>query len=102
MLQLERANIRWFLSLDYATIPDEVKATGQRTYRSIRIEGEEIEFSGGFTELHTESYKAILKGNGFGVEDARPSINIVYDIRNATPIGLKGDFHPNLLKIAKP
>ncbi len=70
-LQLERARVRWFLSIDYNTLPDEVKATGQRTFRSILVEGEEMEFSGGFTELHTESYKRILAGNGFGVEDAR-------------------------------
>lgn len=100
-LQLERARIRWFLSLDYSTIPEEIKKTGQRTYRSIKVEGEEIEFSGGFTDLHTESYKAILEGNGFTVEDARSSINIVYDIRKATPVGLKGDYHPYLEKIPK-
>lgn len=100
-LQLERARVRWFLSLDYNTIPEEIKVTGQRTYRSIVIEGQEIEFSGGFTELHTESYKNILAGDGFGVEDARPSINTVYDIRNATPIGKKGDYHPFLTKIIK-
>lgn len=98
-LQLERARVRWFLSLDDNTLPDEMKRTGQRTFRSIRIEGEEMEFSGGFTELHTESYKQILNGNGFGVEDARNSINTVFDIRNAVPVGIKGDFHPFLNKL---
>lgn len=98
-LQLERARVRWFLSVDFKTLPEEVKATGQRTYRSILIEGEEMEFSGGFTELHTESYKHILAGNGFGVEDARSSINTVFDIRNASPIGRKGDYHPFLDKM---
>jgi UDP-N-acetyl-2-amino-2-deoxyglucuronate dehydrogenase len=98
-LQLERARVRWFLSVDYNTIPDEIKAAGQRTYRSILIEGAEMEFSGGFTDLHTESYKKILAGEGFSVEDARPSIQTVYSIRNASPIGKKGDYHPFLKKV---
>ena len=98
-LQLERARVRWFLSLDYNTIPDEIIASGQRTYRSIKIEGAEMEFSGGFTELHTESYKKILAGDGYGVEDARSSINTVFDIRNASPIGKRGDYHPFLNKL---
>lgn len=98
-LQLERARVRWFLSVDYNTLPEEIKAKDQRTYRSIRIEGEEMEFSGGFTELHTETYKRILAGEGFSVEDARPSINTVFDIRNATPVGKKGDYHPFLNKL---
>jgi UDP-N-acetyl-2-amino-2-deoxyglucuronate dehydrogenase len=98
-LQLEKARVRWFLSLDYNTIPDEVKATGQRTYRSIRVGGEEMEFSEGFTELHTASYRKILAGEGFDVDDARPSINTVFDIRNAQPVGKKGDYHPFLLKL---
>jgi UDP-N-acetyl-2-amino-2-deoxyglucuronate dehydrogenase len=98
-LQLERARIRWFLSLYYNTLPDEIKTTDQRTYRSILIEGKEMEFSGGFTELHTESYRHILAGHGFGVEDARNSINTVFDIRNASPVGKKGEYHPFLNKL---
>ena len=66
----------------------------KRTYRTINIDGSEFEFSQGFTELHTESYKRILAGNGFGIEDARESINIVHAIRNAQPVGLVGDYHP--------
>lgn len=98
-LQLEKARVRWFLSVDYQTLPDEIKAKGQRTYRSIRIEGEEMEFSDGFTELHTESYRHILAGEGFSVEDARSSINTVFEIRNAAAIGKKGDYHPFLDRI---
>lgn len=98
-LQLERARVRWFLSLEYGTIPDEIRNTGQRTYRSITVEGEEMEFSGGFTELHTESYKKILAGDGFGIEEARPSIETVFSIRNAQPVGKKGDYHPFLTKL---
>lgn len=93
-LKLERANVRWFLSVDYNDVPKEIKSVGQRTYRSITIEGEEIEFSGGFTDLHTLSYKAILKDNGFGLEETKKSIETVYQIRNATPVGLKGEYHP--------
>lgn len=83
-LELEHARIRWFLSVNYDYIPEKVKASGQRTYRSILIENEEIEFSGGFTDLHTLSYEHILAGNGFGLEEARQSIEIVHDIRNGS------------------
>ena len=93
-LELERARVRWFLSVNYDLIPDHIKATGQRTYRSITVEGEEIEFSGGFTDLHTKSYEAVLAGNGFGLMEAKTSIDIVHNIRNSTPVGLKGDYHP--------
>jgi UDP-N-acetyl-2-amino-2-deoxyglucuronate dehydrogenase len=98
-LQLEKARVRWFLSLDYNTLPDEVKATDQRTFRSIRVEGEEMEFSGGFTDLHTVSYQKIIAGEGFGVEEARASIETVFQIRNASPVGKKGDYHPFLNKL---
>ncbi len=100
-LHLERARVRWFMSLDYNVLPDNVKARGQRTFRSITVEGREIEFSGGFNELHTETYKNILNGEGFGLEDARSSIEIAYEIRNATPVGLTGDYHPMLKKLLK-
>ena len=92
--QLKNANVRWFLSVNYEYLPDEIKAKGQTTYRSITINGEEIEFSGGFTDLHTRSYQEILKGNGFGLDEAYGSINTVSEIRKKTPIGLKGDYHP--------
>jgi UDP-N-acetyl-2-amino-2-deoxyglucuronate dehydrogenase len=98
-LQLERARVRWFLSLDYNSLPAEVRQKNKRTFRSITIEGEEMEFSEGFTELHTESYRHILAGDGFSVEDARNSINTVFDIRNAVPVGKKGDYHPFLNKL---
>ncbi len=82
-LEFEKARVRWFLSIDENDLPDVIKAKGQRTYRSIKIDTEEIEFSGGFTELHTESYKSILSGNGFGLDDAKKSIEIVHSIRNS-------------------
>ena len=93
-LEFERARVRWFLSINYDLLPDEIKAKGQRTYRSITIEGEELEFSGGFTDLHTRVYEGILDGNGYGLEDTRQAIEIVHTIRNSEPKGLKGDYHP--------
>lgn len=93
-LELERARVRWFLSIDFEDIPGNVKKNGQRTYRSITVDGKEIEFSGGFTDLHTMTYEKILDGKGFGLEEARESIQTVYAIRNAEPVGLKGDYHP--------
>ncbi len=94
ILLLEKARVRWFLSINSSTLPPEVKESGKTTFRSITVEGEEIEFSEGFTDLHTRSYEEILKGNGFEIEEARNSIAVVHDIRNQTPIGLRGDFHP--------
>ncbi len=82
-LTLERANVNWFLSIDYNDVPEAVKKEGKRTFRTLRIKGEELEFSEGFTELHTTSYAKILAGEGFGVEDARPSIELAYKIRNS-------------------
>lgn len=93
-LEFKRARVRWFLSINYDTIPEHIRAKGLRTYRSMTLEGEEIEFSGGFTELHNKSYQAVLDGKGFGLEEARQSLEIVHKIRNSEPIGLKGDYHP--------
>lgn len=93
-LEFDRAKVRWFLSINADTIPAELRAQGKRIYRSMNIEGEEIEFSDGFTDLHTTSYKEILAGRGFGLDEAYASIGIVHDIRHATPIGLQGDYHP--------
>ena len=93
-LRLKKARVRYFLSINPDTLPPEALDNGLRTYRSIRIGEEEFEFSGGFTDLHTESYRQILAGNGFGLDDVRTCIQIVYDIRNAVPVGLKGDYHP--------
>ncbi len=94
ILLLEKARVRWFLSINSETLPQEIKKSGKTTFRSITINGEEIEFSEGFTDLHTRSYEEILNGNGFEIGEARKSIEIVYDIRNIAPIGIKGDCHP--------
>lgn len=93
-LELEKGRVRWFLSINEETLPNEIRKKGQRTFRSIKVEGNEIEFSAGFTDLHTLSYQDILSGGGFGLSDAIDSIQIAHDIRNATPIGLKGEYHP--------
>ena len=93
-LEFDRARVRWFLSINYDTLPQEVKDKGLRTYRSIALDGEEIEFSGGFAELHTNSYKNILSGEGYRIEESRKAIEIAHSIRHTEPIGLKGDYHP--------
>lgn len=93
-LEFERARVRYFLSINADHLPMNAVEGEKRTYRTITIDGKEFEFSQGFTELHTESYKKILMGEGFGIEEARNCIRIVNNINNATPMGLKGDFHP--------
>lgn len=93
-LRLKKARVRWFLSVDYTDIPEVIRQKGQRTFRSITMEGKEVEFSEGFTDLHTESYRQIIAGKGFGLQDAKPSIQTAYTIRNFKPLGLTGDYHP--------
>lgn len=97
-LQLEKARVRWFLSVDAEDLPKEAVEKGKRTYRSITVNGEEVEFSEGFTDLHTETYRQILSGNGFGIDDARESIELTDFVRNTKPLGLVGDYHPFLKK----
>ncbi|GKW13266.1 UDP-N-acetyl-2-amino-2-deoxy-D-glucuronate oxidase [Pectobacterium carotovorum subsp. carotovorum] len=98
-LEYERARVRWFLSIDANDLPDEVKGK-KSTYRNIDISGEKLEFSEGFTELHTTSYSEILAGRGYGLEDARHCIETVNVIRNIKPVrGEKGDIHPYVHRI---
>jgi len=101
VLHLKKARVRWFLSLDYQDNPSAVKEKEMRTFRSLTVENEEIEFSDGFTDLHTESYRQILAGNGFGMKDTRSSVEIAHEIRNSTPVGIKGDYHPLMKTIRK-
>lgn len=93
-LGLEKARVRYFFSINSDCLPPNIEQVGKRSYRIISIDGREFEFSEGFTELHTLSYRKILAGEGFRISDARNCIHIVSDIRHATPIGLKGDYHP--------
>jgi UDP-N-acetyl-2-amino-2-deoxyglucuronate dehydrogenase len=81
-LELEHAHVQWDLSINYENVPAALREKGKRTYRSLLMGGEEIEFSDGFTDLHTRSYEQILSGHGFGLEEARPSIELVHKIRN--------------------
>ncbi len=93
-LEFENARVRWFLSIDENDLPTHIQEKKQRTYRSITVNGQEIEFSNGFTDLHTLSYQEILKGNGFGLNEAKSSVSIVHAIRNQaiTPLGEKHVF----------
>ena len=93
-LEFEKARVRWFLSINEDVLPAEIKAEGQRTYRSIKLEGEELEFSTGFTDLHTRVYEGILNGKGYNLNETRTAIEIVHEVRTQKPIGLKGDYHP--------
>ena len=85
--------MRWFLSINADDLPPAEKASGKRTFRAITANNENIEFSDGFTDLHTRSYEAILAGRGFGLEESRAAIETVARIRNA-PLATHGDRHP--------
>ena len=93
-LEMKQARVRYFLSINAETLPENAVQGEKRTYRTIMIDGAEFEFSSGFTELHTKSYQEILAGNGFRISEAKNCIEIVHDIRYSTPVGLKGDYHP--------
>jgi UDP-N-acetyl-2-amino-2-deoxyglucuronate dehydrogenase len=95
-LQLKKARVRWFLSIDSKTLPKEIAAQNKTTYRSLTIDNKEFEFSDGFTDLHTLSYQQILSGNGYRIQDAYPYVSLCHDIRSRKPEGLKGDYHPFL------
>jgi UDP-N-acetyl-2-amino-2-deoxyglucuronate dehydrogenase len=95
-LEYERARVRWYLSIDLEDVPEQLRRGGQRTYRSITLDGKEVEFSDGFTDLHERSYEEILAGRGFGLEENRVAIETVAAIRSAAPMGPKGDYHPFL------
>ena len=100
-IKLDHARVRWFLSVNSDYLPEEVLRRQARTYRSITVDGQEIEFSGGFADLHTRSYEEILAGKGFGLEDARRSIETVHHIRNAEVRGLVGEYHPFCTQVVK-
>lgn len=93
-IELEKADVQWFLSIDEKNLPKEIKEKSQRTYRSIKIDGKEIEFSGGFTDLHTKVYERTLKGSGFGLDDAKPAIDLVHTIRTSALSAKKNNIHP--------
>ncbi|KQU54775.1 oxidoreductase [Bosea sp. Leaf344] len=99
LLSYEKADIRWFLSVDANDLPDSVKGK-KTTYRSITMDGEEVEFSEGFTDLHTRSYQEILAGRGYGLDDVRFCVEVVSEFRNA-PIKAGGERHPFVDKYQK-
>ncbi len=96
VLELERARVRWFLSTDEQDLPEGFRKEGKNAFRSIVIDGEETEFSGGFTDLHTRVYDRILAGTGFGLEDARPSIELLHDLRHCDLTSIDKRAHPAL------
>ena len=98
-LELKNARVRWFLSVNAAYLPPMAKTNGQSTYRSITVDGNEIEFSGGFTDLHTRSYEEILAGRGFGLTEVRDCIQLVHDVRHLEVKNLSGDYHPFCRKL---
>ena len=97
-MELQNANVKWFLSTDRNDLPEETSKKGVSTFRSITVDGEEIQFSEGFTDLHTRIYEETLKGNGFGIDDARPSIILVQKLRSANTINDIDNIHPFALK----
>jgi UDP-N-acetyl-2-amino-2-deoxyglucuronate dehydrogenase len=97
-LELEHARVRWFLSVDNQDLPPRALANKKTTFRSITVDGQEVEFSEGFTDLHTRVYEETLAGRGFGIRDARPSVDLTYRIRTAEISPVDEFAHPLLLK----
>lgn len=95
-LELEKARVRWFLSVDRNDLPEEALALGKTTFRSLKLDEQEFEFSEGFTDLHTLVYREIVEGRGFGLEDARAAINLVYELRNSKTVVNSENAHPFL------
>jgi len=95
-LELKKARVRWFLSIDASDLPHPAAEGKPATYRSITMDGKELEFTEGFTDLHTRSYEEMLAGRGFGLQDAKSAVDIASNIRRSRPIGLHGDYHPML------
>lgn len=101
-LELESARVRWFLSINSEDLPFQVAPGKKSTYRSITVDGKEIEFTEGFTDLHTKIYQQVFAGRGFGIEDTRPSIELVYKIRTAKPSPVDDSIHPYLQRFSYP
>lgn len=97
-IELQNADVRWFLSVDHNDLPEPPEPGVRTTYRSITIDGSELEFTEGFTDLHTRVYEKTLAGEGFGLEDARPSLELVYRIRTAAITSNPEWMHPVLLE----
>lgn len=100
MLDLKWARVRWLLSLDKKDLPEGYLTTGKPAHRSLTIDGEELDFTG-FTELHTATYQDILSGGGFGLQDARPSVELVHNLRNAPVVANPDAAHPELASASR-
>lgn len=98
VLELERARVRWFLSIDERDLPPQARAAGMRTWRSIAVDGHEVEFSEGFADLHSLSYREILAGRGFPLSESRAAIEVAHRIRNAAATGRPEDTHPAAIR----
>jgi len=92
-LELKKARVRWFLSIDRDDLPNLPENGKSATFRSIQMNREEFDFNEGFTDLHTRAYEEILAGRGYGLEDAKPAVEITSDIRRSKPVGLRGEYH---------
>lgn len=97
-IELEKARVKWFLSIDAADLPDAAARAGKTTYRSILIDQTELEFSSGFADLHTESYREVLAGNGYGIEDTRSAVEVVSRLRDMPVTADDRNFHPLLTR----
>lgn len=97
LLEFSHATVRWYLSTDRNDLPDHVREKRGSAYRALEIDGEEVDFSGGFTDLHTEVYRGILEGGGFGIEDSRASIELVHSIRTSREVPVGDRAHPLVL-----
>ena len=98
-IELEKANVKWFLSINDSHLPEDAVGKGRRTFRALIVDGTEVQFSSGFAELHTEVYKETLAGRGFRINSARPSIELVYNVRNS-PLSNGYDIvHPQVEKM---
>ncbi len=91
-MELQRADVEWFLSIDARDLPEQ-RPDGMRTHRSITVDGVEVEFSGGFRDLHTRVYEETIGGSGFGIQEARPAIELVHQIRTAEPAEARSMTH---------
>ncbi len=97
-LHLKHADVRWLLSVNGKDVPEQQRAAGKSAYRSLTLDGRSIEFSDGFTDLHTRVYERVLEGRGFGIDDARPAIELAYGLRKA-PVTATTDGHPDLTRL---
>ena len=93
VIELERARVRWFLSVDERDLPEETRSRGEYAHRAITIDGVEIDLSAGFTDLHTEVYRDILAGRGFGIDEAQAAVELIYQIRTSTTVPTNGTAH---------